>query len=93
MDSTTALAAALAYAGAAIGVATGYWSKTQGFDYPSLLPKHLAKQEEKTNLSGGWYMRLEPTDTLRLVAAAAGLLWPAYLLVCLFYQATRKIGA
>jgi hypothetical protein len=93
MDSTTALAAALAYAGAAIGVATGYWSKTQGFHYTSLLPNHLASREKKTNLSGGWCIGLEPTDTLRLVAAAAGLLWPAYLLVSLFYQATRKIEA
>jgi hypothetical protein len=85
--------AALAYAGAAIGVATGYWSKKQGYDHPSLLPNHLVNRFKKMNPSGGWNLQLEPTDILRLIAAAAGVLWPAYLLVCLFYQATRRIGA
>jgi hypothetical protein len=90
---TTFIFAALAYAGAAIGVATGYWSKTQGHNHPSLLPNHLVKRFKIMNPSGGWNLQLEPTDTLRLIAAAAGVLWPAYLLVCLFYQATRRIGA
>jgi hypothetical protein len=90
---TTFIFAALAYAGAAIGVATGYWSKTQGTGHPSLLPNHLANRFKKMNPSGGWHLQLEPTDILRLIAAAAGVLWPAYLLVCLFYQATRRIGA
>jgi hypothetical protein len=94
MDSTTTFVfAALAYAGAAIGVATGYWSKTQGTGHPYLLPNHLVNRIKIMNPSGGWHLQLKPTDILRLIAAAAGVLWPAYLLVCLFYQATRRIGA
>jgi len=93
MNSTTTFAfAALAYAGAAIGVATGYWSKMQS-THPPLLPNHLVKRFKTMNPSGGWNLQIEKTDILRLIAAAAGVLWPAYLLVCLFYQATRRIGA
>jgi hypothetical protein len=98
MDSTTTFTfAALAYAGAAIGVATGYWSKTQS-THPPLLPNHLVKRFKIMNLSGsassnGWNLQIEKTDILRLIATSAGVLWPAYLLVCLFYQATRRIGA
>lgn len=77
-------------------VATGlaYWKTTQSCFFGNLLPlpATITKEIEITT-ANGWHIRLDPTDNLRLVAASAGLLWPAYLLFCVAYRLAKKVAA
>lgn len=83
---------ALVYLCFTLATALAYWNSTQSCLSQLLpLPPSIT-QTIKVTISSGWYIKLEPTDTLRLVAATAGLLWPAYLLFSAVYRLAKKIG-
>jgi hypothetical protein len=95
MDSATVGVLALsAYTCAGIAVSIAYWRKTQSsIDYGSLLlSSPFITHEIKVTTPNGWHKKLAPTDELRLVAAYAGLLWPAYLFFCVVFQITKRIA-
>ncbi len=95
MDSATVgVLAFCAYTCAGIAVSIAYWRKTQSsIDYGSLLlSSPFITHEIKVYTPNGWHKRLARTDELRLVAASAGLLWPAYLFFCVIFQIAKRIA-